>query len=264
MEYGIFTSQFLEIAQTKFWTLCLSCNHDKSILSAELYNGIDDNKTLSAIVRRNNETNSTAYAYEIPNGQILSNDIDGVKTLIGQKYVYNINEMKRNDTIKISAPYEMPSVSTDGIEKCLKQWRSGTFYRYYSQNGMLFQMVTNKVEYVFSIQNEDCNIYCGASVNIPCENGMLGTGQYFRIRNCGDNSQPNCRFECDLGKEITLSKSHMLVCESGTCSITERGINWPLKRFNDDEIVLSGCGGDEYVYTRNHKGRSEYFTFCSD
>ncbi len=260
MDYGIFTSPFLEIAQTRFWSLCLSCSPDKSILSAELYNGIDNNKTLAAIVRRNNENSRTLYAYEAPNGQILSNDTCSIKALIGQKYEYSTHEMQRNDTIQISAPYEMPSASIDGIEKCLKQWRLGTFYRYYPQSGMMFQMVTNKVEYIFSIQDENCNIYCGASVNIPCKNGMLGTGQYFRIRNCGDNSQPFCRFECDLGKEITLSKPAIFECESGSCNITDQGINWPLKRFSDDEIVLDGCGGDEYVYTRNRKGRSEYFS----
>ena len=53
MEYGIFTSQLMEIAQTRFWTLCLHCNANKSIISAELYNGVDNNKTLAAIVIRN-------------------------------------------------------------------------------------------------------------------------------------------------------------------------------------------------------------------
>ncbi len=264
MEYGIFTSNSIEIAQTRSWTLCLYCNHNKTILSAELYNGIDENKILMAIVRRNNKTNSTLYAYKTHNGQIVSNDENGIKTLIGQKYAYSTYEMKRNDTVYISEPYEMPIVSANGIDNCLKQWRMGTFYFHWANiEGMLFQMVTNKVEYVFSIQDENCNIYCGASVNIPRKNGMLGTGQYFRIRNYGDNSQPFCRFECNLGNDITLSKSSAPICENGTCNITEHGIFWPVKNFNEDIIVLSGCNGDEYVYTRNNEGRSEYF-ICND
>ncbi len=259
MEYGIFTSTTMEVAQTRFWTLCLYCNSEKTILSAELYNGMDDNKSLVAIVRRNNEMNQTFYAYETPDGQIFSNDMDGVRTLIGQKYQYDISEMKRNDSIQISESYEMPSVSEKGIECCLKQWRTGTFYINQSHNGMQFQMVTNKVEYIFMIFNENCNIYCGASINIPCEEGLFGAGQYFRIRNYGDNSQPFCQFVCNLGNDISLVKAPVLVCETGACRTTEQGIYWPAKRFNDDEIILSGCGGEEYVYTRKNGSRSEYF-----
>ncbi len=259
MEYGIFTSTTMEIAQTRFWTLCLSCNIEKSILSVELYNGMDDNKSLAAIVRRNNETNNTLYAYETPDKQVFTNDMDGVCALIGKKYQYDISEMQKNDTIQISEPYEMPCVSEKGIECCLKQWRMGTFYINHSQDGMQFQMVTNKLEYIFMIRNENCNIYCGASINIPCEEGLFGRGQYFRIRNYGDNSQPFCQFGCNLGKAITLVKTPVFICESGTCTTTEQGIYWPVKRFNDNEIVLNGCGGEEYVYTRYNQSRSEYF-----
>lgn len=259
MEYGIFTSQLMEIAQTKFWALCLYSNADKSMISAELYNGVDNNKTLVAIVKRNNLKNSTLYAYEVPNGQIFSNDVNGMNSFIGQKYEYDTTGMKKNDTIQISEPYAMPTVSEKGIACCLKQWRMGTFYNQ-SHNGMNFQMVTNKVEYVFIIQDENCDIYCGASVNIPYEKGMFGSGQYFRIRNYGDNSQPFCRFECSLGNDITVSEVPIYVCETGSCTRTKQGLYWPLKRYNDDEIVLNGCGGDEYVYTRN-RSRSEYFSF---
>ncbi len=258
MEYGVYTSKFMEIAQTKFWTLCLQCNADKTMLSAELYNGIDEDKTLAAIVKRNNEDNSTLYAYEVPSGEVLSNDMNGVRTWIGKKYNYNTVGMKQNDVIQISEPYEMPSVSEKGIESCLRQWRMGTFYNYWPNNGMMFRMVTNKVEYIFMIQDENCNIYCGASVNIPCEQGLYGSGQYFRMRNQGDNSQPFCRFECNLGNDITISKVPVFGCETGSCIQTEQGLYWPLKRFNDDEIVLNGCGDEEYIYTRN-KEKSEYF-----
>jgi len=123
---------------------------------------------------------------------------------------------------------------------------------------MNFRMVTNKIEYVFMMLEQDCNIYCGASVNIPYEEGMFGSGQYFRFRNFADNSAPYCGFGCQLGKSISKREVQKVTCESGTCTITEQGLYWPLKRYTEEEIVLGGCGGDEYIYYRNGN-KDEYF-----
>lgn len=34
----------------------------------------------------------------------------------------------------------------------------------------------------------------------------------------------------------------------------------PVKRYDDNEIVLDGCGGDEYTY-RSDAQKSEFFVF---
>lgn len=152
----------------------------------------------------------------------------------------------------------MPTVAEASIKKCLKHWRMGTSYHSIC-GGMQFQMITNKVEYIFMLQNENCNIYCGASVNIPCENGMLGGNQYFRLRNFADNSQPFCSFFCNIGNGIPVVTPDEMVCESEACVNTPYGLFWPVKRYSDEEIVLAGCGGDEYVY-RKDSPKSEFFT----
>jgi hypothetical protein len=259
MEYGVFTSNSLEIANTKFWTLCFYCNCDTTNICAELYNGINDDKTLAAICERNKAENKTVYAYETPDGKKHTNDFNGVCQKLGSSLRYDISAMIKKDNIELSEPYKMPTVADVGIEQCLKQWRMGTEYRLI-YDGMMFQMVTDKIEYIFSIQNENCNIYCGASVNIPYDGGMFGSGQYFRFRNFGDNSKPFCRFHCDLGKEANVREVPKTVCESGKCTSTAQGLYWPVKRFDDNEIVLDGCGGAEYTY-RNDSKKSEFFVF---
>lgn len=257
MEYGVFTSSSLEIAQTRYWTLCFYCNDDKSIIGSKLYNGINDKKVLIAVCQRDIQKQKTVYAYETADNMKYTNDFEGVCKLLGTPFEYNISQLDRIEEIELSEPYIMPAVSEQGIENCLKQWRMGTFY-FPISDGMLFQMVTNKIEYVFSIQNSECNIYCGASVNIPYDNGLFGSGQYFRIRNYADNSTPNCRFECNLGMPIHSRSVTKITCESGKCISTSEGLYWPVKRYSDDEIVLAGCGGDEYIYSRNGN-KSEYF-----
>jgi hypothetical protein len=257
MEYGIFTSKHLEIAQSRFWTICFYCDSDKTNIGVKLYNGTDENKTLAAICNRDIQNGRTVYAYETPEGKKYTNDFDGVCKLIGEQYNYTISGLTKIDDISISDINEMPSVSESGIKNCLKYWRMGTSYNLI-HDGMQFQMVTDKVEYIFMIQNENCNIYCGASVNIPCENGMLGGNQYFRLRNYADNSQPFCRFFCNIGDKINVINFNDIVCESGKCSNTSQGLFWPVKRYSDNEIVLDGCGGDEYVY-RKDNSKSEFF-----
>lgn len=74
MEYGVYTSALIEIAQTKAWTLCFYCDNDKTIIGAKLYNGIDNNKTLVAVAEHYSKDNKTAYAYKVPNGAIFTND----------------------------------------------------------------------------------------------------------------------------------------------------------------------------------------------
>ena len=135
MEYGVFTSELLEIAQTRCWNLCLYCNLDKSIIGVKLYNGLDKEKTLVAICERKNLENKTVYAYETPEEERVTND-------------------------------------KDGIESCLIQWRMGTFYQTL-YNGIQFQMITNKIEYIFMIQKDHCNIYCEVAVNVPSNEDML-------------------------------------------------------------------------------------------
>lgn len=256
MEYGIFTSPTLEIAQTRFWSLCLSCDQEKTFINAELYKGVDIHKTLIAVVCRDMTNQITKYAYETPDGKTFSND-DICLASLGKQYDYITDRMVKNDTIELVEPYAMSAVSERGISYCLKQWRMGSFYDF-SECGMQFLLVTNKVEYVFFVQQENTNIYCGASVNIPLDNGMLGSGQYFRIRNYGENTQPFCSFFCDLGNKLSESEAYTFKCETGKCMQTPQGIFWPVKHYDDNMIVLSGCGGDEYRYERN-SNRSEYF-----
>lgn len=259
MKYGVYTSNDLEIAQTKKWALCFYNNDDKSIIGAELYKG-EDNKKLIAICKYNKSENKTLYSYKDLNGQKFTNDFNGVHRFIDKPYEYDINNLRIIEDIEIVDPYPLPTVSKNGIKDCLKQWRMGTSYNTMS-DGFSFQMVTNKIEYVFSIQNNNCNIYCGASINVPYDEGLFGGGQYFRIRNYSDNSRPYCQFISHLGNDIAVPDVTKVVCKSDECTVTSKGLYWPLKRYTENEIVLNGCGGEEYIYNKNNI-KSEYFNVC--
>ena len=146
----------------------------------------------------------------------------------------------------------------DAFPQCLTVWRMADSYCATHDN-FNFYLCTGKTEYIFSINAQDTNIYCGASYNTVFDLGLFSGGQFFRIRNYKDNSEKWCGFLCDFSYEPREIKIPTEECELGKCLRTSKGLMWCVKRYNDDEIVLQGCGDDEYTYHRTDK-RSEQFT----
>lgn len=261
MRYGVFTSHALEIAESVHWALVFYDRGDSSVMGAELYSGTDESKTLAAVCERDRRTGRTVYAYEEPNGKRWTNDFHGVCARLGTPLTCDRRGLKQIDVIHPSEPFELPTVTDAGLRQCLLLWRMGCSYRCFD-GGMLFTMVTGRIEYVFSVQINNCNLYCGASVNVPTDQGMLGEGQYFRLRNDGDNTAPFCGFVSHLEGDAEWQEPAPMDCRTSACVSTEQGLFWPLKRCTDHEIVLDGCGGDAYVYRRDGQ-KSEYSQWCS-
>lgn len=250
MNYGVYTSKNLEIAVTELFVLEIYCNDEKNIFGTKLYSGKNE-KELIAICERNQIKNQTKYAYKTKNGITVTNDFDVLAKEIGGFFnSEDFNGLKQIDTIKIipNNTY-MPTVAEAGVGNCLKLWRLGNRFNI-TGNNMIFTMVTNKIEYIFSIKTKDTNIYCGASVNIPYDEGLFGSGQYFRLRNFKDNSPAFCRFNCNLGNDIIIPKFEKKEFECNHCNKTSQGIYWGLKKYTDNDIFLCGCGGDTYVFSR--------------
>ena len=92
---------------------------------------------------------------------------------------------------------------------------------------------------------------------------MFSGGQFFRIRIYKDNSEKFCGFYYDFSYEAKDINIPTEQCELGKCLKTSKGLMWCIKRYTDEEIVLQGCGDDEYIYRRNDK-RTEQFTIIED
>jgi len=259
---GVYRSANCEIVETEKFALLLYCSSDKNILGAKLYRGYENKKHLVAICERNKLDEKTEYAYFVddssPHTAIFNSERMTQK--LGESYDFNFKKsMHRLESFMVdhsSAP--LPTVKEAGIPKCLRLWRMADGY-YATHDNFHFFLCTGKTEYVFSIKSEDTNIYCGASYNIVFDLGLLSGGQFFRLRNYKNNSEKWCRFHCDFSyeaRDITVPTEQ---CELGKCIKTTNGFMWCIKRYNDDEIVLQGCGDDEYIYRRTDK-RIEQFS----
>ncbi len=68
---------------------------------------------------------------------------------------------------------------------------------------------------------------------------MRGGKQSFRIRSYITDEESHCTSWYDFDNHVENCKTYSL--------------EWTVKSYTDDEIVLNGCAGDEYKYTRNSK-----------
>ena len=259
---GVYRGSDFEIVETEKFSLVFYCSLDKNILGAKLYKGYENKKRLVAICERDQANKKTEYSYYVADREpfsIVSNS-EALSQKLGEEYDFTAKEsMRRMECFGVDhSGIPLPTVKEAGIPKCLRIWRMGDSY-HATRNEFKFFLCTGKTEYVFSISGEDTNIYCGASYNIVFDLGLFGGGQFFRIRNYKDNSEKWCSFHCDFSyepKEIEIPTEQ---CEIGKGIMTPKGIMWCIKRYTDDEIVLQGCGDDEYIYRRNDK-RTERFS----
>ncbi len=259
---GVYRGSNCEIVETERFALVMYCSSDKNILGTKLYRGYENKKCLVAICERNQADKITEYAYYVegsePHTVILNSE--GMSQKLGEVYNYNAkNSMRRLEAFSVDhSGTPLPTVKEAGIAKCLTLWRMADSY-WATHDSFNFFLCTGKTEYIFSIKSEDTNIYCGASYNIVFELGLFGGRQFFRIRNYKDNGEKWCRFTCDFSYEINELDIPTEQCELGRCLQTAKGLMWCVKRYTDNEIVLQGCGDDEYTYRRTDR-RTEQFT----
>ena len=246
---GVYKSKNAEIVVTNKYTLYFYAT-SQHVFGVKLYQGFETNKSLIAIVERDADLEITKYAYKFGD-KVYYND-ENIRQYLGEMYnsiiTRKMNRIEKFDTT--SQKIENPKVSDVGIKKALIIWRSRSVLEV-DATKLIFYITTPKKDYAFTIQRENENIYCCASFNEPFDLGMRGGLQNFRIRNYNGNIE---------NKETW--------CNSGYNFITEYEnkeknytIEWLVKKYTDDEIVLNGCSGDEYKYIRN-SNYDEKIIFC--
>lgn len=252
---GVYRGVNCEIVETEKFALLLYCSSDKNILGTKLYKGYENKKSLVAICERNLIEEKTNYAYLVDDTALNSAITNcNLASKLGEQWNPDgKNSMRRFETFMVDHSGDpLPTVKEAGIPKCLTAWRMADSY-VATHDSFNFYLCTGTTEYIFSIKVKDTNIYCGASYNVVFDLGLFSGGQYFRIRNYKDNSEKWCRFHCDFSYEPRKINIPTDQCELGKCLNTSKGLMWCIKRYTDDEIVLQGCGDDEYVFRRLDK-----------
>ena len=246
-----------EIVLTERFALHFSENGTK--FGCRLYTGSRTTKLCTAAVEYDAATDTTSAAGIYENGESWHcGESDALRTAIGADFsAVKLNGMRETESFAVvPADSSVPKVSETGIASALKRWRMGAEYTCRGSQCRL-HLCTPFTEYIFSVRPESADIYIGASWNQPFELGLFGGRQYFRIRDCMPRKS-FCSFFCDLTqrrRSETIPTDNAIL---GQCVSTPQGLMWCVKRYTDDEIVLQGCGDDEYVFRRDSEMCERY------
>ncbi len=261
---GVYRSAYSEIVETEKFALVYYCTPDRNILGTKLYSGFENRKHLVAICERDQQKQITEYAYFLDAEETVISNSDALASHLNEAYDGSKKKsMRRLEQFLVDhSGKPLPGVKKKGIPACLTLWRMADSY-IANADWFNFFLCTGKTEYIFSIHPQDTNIYCGASYNIVFDLGLFSGGQFFRVRNYKDNSEDFCRFFCDFSYEFQEVDIPTKECELGKCLTTSKGLMWCVKRYTDDEIILQGCGEDEYIY-RRIDSRTEQFALAEE
>jgi len=250
---GVYRTNQCEIVETEKFALCFYSVQDGSVFGAKLYRGMGEKKQLCAICEYDQKKDEAGYAYEAAPSVICSNS-EALSRLLGECFDREQTKtMRRTEEFFVRhEKAKLPYVGEAGIKNCLIQWIMGASFEADAAHIWL-RLNTGKTEYIFDIKPRDTDIYCGISYNTPFDLGILGGRQFFRIRRYRDNTESWCQTFCNLGYENGCqTEVPVEECRLGECVRTSRGdLMWCVKRYTEEEIVLQGCGEDEYFYRRN-------------
>lgn len=249
---GVYRKKDVLIAETERIALCYyDCGE---VICAELYEGLQDNKTLRGTVEYDLTEKSAKYAYLDDGGKITANfEADNI---IGQKFDRKqLDSMKRVETFLVDRDKkQLPTVPESGFKTCLREWRTGT--KFYCREGVIFaQVYLNGMTYFFHMVpwNHE-NIYCGFIAEEPFELGTCVGKQYFRISNWDDNSRSHSYSFINEPFEKVCPPSG----ENGIDFKDGGGNLESIKRYGDDWITVTNCD-DELTYTRDDPDIIERF-----
>ena len=137
------------------------------------------------------------------------------------------------------------------IPECLIGWISGVKELYCTaQDGtkicLGIEINTSKHMYIFRCFND--SIYCRAATYGVCNKGIRFI-QNFRQNNWNIEFFNAYMFDDNSSAaQLVETDENMFIKDS--CHIGDRDIYWSVKSVTPDEIILNGCGGDLYRWSR--------------
>ena len=154
------------------------------------------------------------------------------------------------------------------VGKCLSEWNIGSvFSEDDKKHTFTAKINTNKHSYIFSLDKFEGNhiLYCRAARISSNNNGSVFAQNIRLMKNNNEFSANMVLNNLETSKQEINIKNDLF--NPNSCVFIDGGneIYWSLKDFSDDEIILNGCGDEEYKYIRPIKENDgyEYFKFES-
>lgn len=227
----------------------------------------DKNNFSSPIFNKSFLLSETKINIKIANNEetFLSLNKDTQVLSIHSDLIQNQN-LKKIEKIEIVNFKISTKATKETVGKCLVEWSLGATYEEDDINQTFSAEInTNKHSYTFTLNKwKDMQLlYCRGARIRTNNNGSVFAQNIRMMKNDNEFTAnfPLNNFEIS-NQEIIINND---LFSPTSCVFIDGGneIYWSLKSLSDDLIILNGCGGEEYKYTRptEENGENEYFKY---
>jgi hypothetical protein len=152
------------------------------------------------------------------------------------------------------------------VGRCLAEWSLGAVFKEDDCNSSFSAEInTNRHSYTFTFDKWQGTqiLYCRAARIRSNNNGSVFAQNIRMMKNNNEFTANMLLNNLEISKQDIQINNHLFNPESCVFINDGNEIYWSLKEFSEDEIILNGCGEEEYEYTRpiTDNDNKEYFKY---
>ena len=273
--YGSYIGELIEAVIVKKYTVIFRYNASKNTLESYLlytdnfkcigicFSETDMQSGCGLMIDKNNPE-KIRYACGTDESNIYATD-DELKSLLGKENFISVNELngkyeialydgniyaaEKHETYENGGiiPEDMDATA-DNLGVCLRKWFLGiNEYMDFSKPEIRVEINTPKHMYIFSITHEF--LYCRAATYSTCSKG------FFILQNFRQNfhNKEGQSIMVNYNREALKDAAEFMdetLFDPEACVIYDYGCYWSVASFEKDKIILHGCNGEEYRWTK--------------
>ena len=168
--------------------------------------------------------------------------------------------MEPAEKLVVVDPYDPPKAKKKNTGRCLQEWPLGSrLMKDGAGRTIGVEVITNRHSYVFTFSPM---VYCRAARIRSDNNGMVFAQNIRLMRKPAEFTAVMAENNLKTaGEPLTIVDS---LFDPKVCVYTDDEIYWSLKKRSKEEIILNGCGGEDYIHRRPKKDaadRLEWFAY---
>lgn len=141
----------------------------------------------------------------------------------------------------------LPVASENNIGECLRLWNMGLNEEIFDIDGVptFIGITVNTEKHMYIFEMTPGSIYCRAARFVATNQGMVFNQNFrqgFEAYMLADNREAR--------EPLVIDDT---LFQSDVCSWNGKSVYWSLAQYNEEQIVLNGCQGEQYFYDKPHR-----------
>lgn len=281
--YGNYIGEFIEVIIIKKYTIIYKYNAPKNTLESYLlytdnfkcigicFSETDMRDNMWRLMIDKNNPEKIRYACGIDDNNTYATD-DELKSILGKENFISFNELNgeyeitlydgNSYTAEKHETYENGEIipkdmdaTADNLGECLREWFLGVVqYTDFNKPEIRVEINTPKHMYIFLISHGF--LYCRAATYSTCNQGFFFLQNFRQNFHNKEGLSMMIKDNRDALKDAAIFMDETLF-DPKACVIAY-GIYWSVSSFEKDEIILHGCGGEEYRWIKPQMRKNNF------